>query len=76
MNMFQKAEYRRDLIASQSARCICGYVYAGASVYESTTDLRCSAAQRLLPKMEQFLQRVNASVEIMLLPLPILMLKG
>lgn len=34
-----KAQYRRDLIANQSARCICGYVYAGASVYESTTDL-------------------------------------
>ncbi len=39
-----KAEYRRDLIASQSARCICGYVYAGASVYESTTDLVFSGA--------------------------------
>ncbi len=39
-----KAEYRRDLIANQSARCICGYVYAGASVYESTTDLVFSGA--------------------------------
>ncbi len=32
------------MIASQSARCICGYVYAGASVYESTTDLVFSGA--------------------------------
>ena len=39
-----KAEYRRDLIANQSARCICGYVYAGASVHESTTDLVFSGA--------------------------------
>ena len=39
-----KAQYRRDLIANQSARCICGYVYAGASVFESTTDLVFSGA--------------------------------
>ena len=39
-----KARYRRDLIANQSARCICGYVYAGASVLESTTDLVFSGA--------------------------------
>lgn len=39
-----KAEYRRDLIANQSARCICGYVYAGTSAYESTTDLVFSGA--------------------------------
>ncbi len=39
-----KAAYRRDLIANQSARCICAYVYAGASVFESTTDLVFSGA--------------------------------
>ena len=39
-----KAQYRRDLVANQSARCICGYIYAGASVYESTTDLVFSGA--------------------------------
>lgn len=39
-----KAQYRKDLISNQSARCICGYVYAGASVYESTTDLVFSGA--------------------------------
>ncbi|MGN0533490.1 MAG: NAD(+) synthase [Eubacterium sp.] len=39
-----KAEYRRSLISNQSARCFCAYVYAGASVYESTTDLVFSGA--------------------------------
>ena len=39
-----KADYRRSLIANQSARCICAYVYAGASVFESTTDLVFSGA--------------------------------
>lgn len=39
-----KASYRRELIANQSARCICAYAYAGASVHESTTDLVFSGA--------------------------------
>lgn len=39
-----KAQYRRDLVSNQSARCICAYVYAGASVFESTTDLVFSGA--------------------------------
>ncbi len=34
-----KADYRRSLIAGQSARLICGYVYANAGEGESTTDL-------------------------------------
>lgn len=34
-----KAEYRRQLIAQQSARCSCAYLYASAGVHESTTDL-------------------------------------
>ncbi len=34
-----KNEYRRDLIRNQSARCISAYLYSGASVCESTTDL-------------------------------------
>lgn len=34
-----KAEYRESLVKGQSARCICAYAYAGASVHESTTDL-------------------------------------
>lgn len=39
-----KAEYRRDLVSNQSARCVCAYIYAGASVFESTTDLVFSGA--------------------------------
>ena len=34
-----KAAYRRSLIAGQSARLICGYVYANAGEGESTTDM-------------------------------------
>ncbi|WP_251317347.1 NAD(+) synthase [Flintibacter muris] len=34
-----KADYRRSLVAGQSARLVCGYVYADAGEGESTTDL-------------------------------------
>jgi NAD+ synthase (glutamine-hydrolysing) len=34
-----KEEYRRQLVLQQSARCICGYLYASSGVYESTTDV-------------------------------------
>jgi len=34
-----KAEYRRQLVVTQSARCAAAYVYASAGVGESTTDL-------------------------------------
>jgi NAD+ synthase (glutamine-hydrolysing) len=34
-----KAAYRRELVASQSGRCIAGYVYASCGVGESTTDV-------------------------------------
>jgi NAD+ synthase (glutamine-hydrolysing) len=34
-----KAEYRRALCASQSAKCIAAYLYAAAGAGESTTDL-------------------------------------
>ncbi len=34
-----KYAYLRQLIAQQSARCICGYVYAAAGFGESSTDL-------------------------------------
>ncbi len=33
-----KAEYRRTLVTGQSARLLCGYVYASAGDGESTTD--------------------------------------
>ena len=34
-----KADYRRDLVKQQSARCISGYVYASGGIHESTGDL-------------------------------------
>lgn len=34
-----KADYRRDLCASQSGKCIAAYLYAAAGPGESTTDL-------------------------------------
>src|SRR5215213_11532850 len=34
-----KAAYRRQLVSSQSARCIAGYVYACCGDGESTTDI-------------------------------------
>ncbi|MBN2559269.1 MAG: NAD(+) synthase, partial [Clostridia bacterium] len=55
-----KYEYRKKLIEQQSARCICGYVYASASSGESTTDLvfggHCLAAEngRILAESERF----------------------
>lgn len=34
-----KADYRRNLVANQSGRCIAGYIYASSNTGESTTDL-------------------------------------
>jgi NAD+ synthase (glutamine-hydrolysing) len=34
-----KAEYRRDLVRQQSARCLAAYLYAGAGAGESSTDI-------------------------------------
>ena len=34
-----KAEYRRDLVRQQSARCLAAYVLASAGVHESTSDV-------------------------------------
>jgi NAD+ synthase (glutamine-hydrolysing) len=34
-----KVGYRRELVSSQSGRCIAGYVYTSCGVHESTTDL-------------------------------------
>lgn len=38
-----KDVYRRDLVCGQSARLVCGYIYADAGEGESTTDLIFSA---------------------------------
>lgn len=34
-----KADYRKDLVKAQSARCISSYIYASSGVFESSTDL-------------------------------------
>ena len=37
--MVGKADYRKQLVLQESAKSICGYVYASSGVHESTTDL-------------------------------------
>jgi NAD+ synthase (glutamine-hydrolysing) len=37
--LVSKADYRRDLIKNQSARCMSSYIYASCGVFESTTDV-------------------------------------
>jgi NAD+ synthase (glutamine-hydrolysing) len=37
--LLTKAAYRRDLVKSQSARCLAAYVYAAAGAGESSTDV-------------------------------------
>ncbi len=37
--MIGKEDYRRQLVSSQSARLVCGYLYADAGYGESSTDL-------------------------------------
>lgn len=34
-----KARYRKELVGTQSARNVCGYIYASSGVHESTTDV-------------------------------------
>ena len=38
-DLIGKRNYRRDLVTSQSARCLAAYAYAGSGPTESTTDL-------------------------------------
>src|SRR3712207_1982713 len=37
--LVSKADYRTSIVSSQSARCMCSYVYASSGVFESTTDV-------------------------------------
>lgn len=68
-----KATYRRSLIANQSARCICGYVYAGCGFGESTQDVvftghgfvaenGCFLAEAAPESLEE--QRVVAEIDV------------
>lgn len=38
-DLIGKADYRKNLIAQQSARGVCGYIYTSCGVHESTTDV-------------------------------------
>ncbi|MBI2064693.1 MAG: NAD(+) synthase [Candidatus Yanofskybacteria bacterium] len=38
-DLIAKADYRKNLVAQQSARGICGYIYTSCGVHESTTDV-------------------------------------
>jgi NAD+ synthase (glutamine-hydrolysing) len=55
-----KHEYRRQLVAQQSARCLAAYVYAGSGVHESTQDVvfggHCLIAENgvILAESERF----------------------
>ncbi|MDD2456816.1 MAG: NAD(+) synthase, partial [Kiritimatiellae bacterium] len=68
-----KADYRRMLVAAQSARCLAAYAYAGAGVGESTTDLvfgghtLLAENGRVLAEGERFVRkgtRVLADVDL------------
>uniref|UniRef100_A0A7C1JTM9 Glutamine-dependent NAD(+) synthetase n=1 Tax=Caldilinea aerophila TaxID=133453 RepID=A0A7C1JTM9_9CHLR len=68
-----KADYRRDLVRQQSARCLAAYIYAGAGNGESTTDVvyggHCLIAEngQLLAESERFqmdTQMIVADVDI------------
>ena len=57
-----KADYRRDLCASQSGKCIAAYLYSAAGPGESTTDLAWDGHaiiyenNELLAESERFLR--------------------
>ena len=63
-----KHRYRCELISQQSARCLCGYVYAGAGYGESTTDLVFSGYagvyenDRTLGENERFAREASYAV--------------
>ncbi|MCK5805918.1 MAG: NAD(+) synthase, partial [Lentisphaeria bacterium] len=63
-----KAEYRRDLVRQQSARCLAAYVYCSAGVGESTTDMvfggHCMVAENgtMLAERERFLSEPGLTV--------------
>lgn len=66
-----KSIYRRDLVAGQSARLICGYIYADAGEGESSTDLVYSAHNmiaengRMLAEAKRFInQTVYGNIDL------------
>jgi NAD+ synthase (glutamine-hydrolysing) len=58
-----KAEYRRDLCASQSGKCIAGYLYSAAGPGESTTDLAWDGHALIFENDEQLAESERFSSE-------------
>ncbi len=48
VELLGKADYRRDLVRMQSARCLAAYAYAGAGPGESTADVVFSGASFIM----------------------------
>lgn len=71
-----KHQYLRSLLAQQSARCICGYIYAGCGFGESTQDVvyggnaliyengRLVAANERFQIVEEGCQMVTAQIDV------------
>ncbi|MGH4118462.1 NAD(+) synthase [Clostridium sp.] len=62
--LVSKADYRKSLISSQSAKCMCAYLYSSSGVFESSTDLLFSghlliSENGLLLKENSRFQREN-----------------
>lgn len=63
-----KYAYLRQLLSQQSARCICGYLYASAGFGESTTDLVFNGKNlicengRILAESDRHLMRPKSAV--------------
>lgn len=62
--LVSKVDYRKSLVSSQSARCMCSYLYASSGVFESSTDLLFSghlliSENGLLLKENNRFQREN-----------------
>ncbi len=47
-DLTSKSEYRRQLISTHSAQCVCGYVYTNAGLGESSTDVVFSGHHLIL----------------------------
>ncbi len=56
-----KKSYRQDLVKMQSAKCMCGYIYASSGEGESTTDLvfsgHCMIAENGSIKAESYREK-------------------
>lgn len=66
-----KEVYRRELVSGQSARLVCGYIYASAGEGESTTDmvfsghnLICENGSRLAESTRFINQAVFADIDV------------